>query len=357
MNIDTLFISISVIAKQINRTVNLMEVCGTHTMAAFRSGIRSYLPENVCLLSGPGCPVCVTADSYIDHAVALAMKDDTIIVTFGDMMRVPGSQGTLSRARACGKLVKVVYSPQQALEIAEENPGKEVVFLGVGFETTTPLVAWTIQRAASQRILNYSVLCAHKTMMPAMHALCSADDVRVDGFLCPGHVSVITGADVYEPICRDYGVPCVIAGFEPEDMLEAIDMLLSQIINRGALVEIQYTRSVSAGGNRLAQQCVDDVFEPCDASWRGIGVIPQSGLSIKSSYKKFDAESKFPDIKTKETSRDTGCRCGDVLRAVITPKECSLFRKVCTPDNPIGPCMVSSEGTCAAYYRYARMND
>jgi len=357
MSIDTLVDSISGKANEIHRPVNLMEVCGTHTMAAFRCGIRSHLPENVRLLSGPGCPVCVTSDQYIDHAIELAMIDDTIIVTFGDMVRVPGNRGTLSHARARGKMVRVVYSPQRALEIARENPGREVIFLGVGFETTTPLVAWTIQHAASQKISNYSVLCAHKTIMPAMHALCNADDVRVDGFLCPGHVSVITGADIYKPICSEYGVPCVIAGFEAEDMLLSIDMHLSQIIKGEALVEIQYTRSVSAAGNKLAQQCVDSVFEPCDASWRGIGIIPSSGLSVRSSYKDYDAELKFPGIKPDEIPRDTGCRCGDVLRAVITPDKCALFKNKCTPDNPIGPCMVSSEGTCAAYYKYARMND
>ncbi|HMA75744.1 MAG TPA: hydrogenase formation protein HypD [Candidatus Krumholzibacteriaceae bacterium] len=357
MNVDKLIESISNKSDRIGRKVNLMEVCGTHTMAAFRSGIRTRLPQQVRLLSGPGCPVCVTSDRYIDHAIELAMTENRIITTFGDMMRVPGSRGSLSLAKARGKDIRVIYSPQQALVAARKNPGREVVFLGVGFETTTPLVAWTIQNAFSQKIPNYSVLCAHKTIMPAMRALCDSDDVRVDGFLCPGHVSVITGAEIYQPLCREYHAPCVIAGFEPEDILLSIDMLLNQIISGEASVEIQYTRSVTTEGNKLAQDCVNDVFEPCDVPWRGMGVIPSSGLSVRSSYKGYDAELKFPDIRVNEVKRDTGCRCGDVLRAVITPSECGLFKKECTPDNPIGPCMVSSEGTCAAYYRYSRIDE
>jgi hydrogenase expression/formation protein HypD len=356
MNDNTLCSAVHEKAASLSRPVTVMEVCGTHTMAAFRTGLRSRLPENVLLRSGPGCPVCVTPDSYIDHAVALAGRQDTIVTTFGDMVRVPGTDGSLAYARARGGHVTVVYSPQQALAIARAHPDTQVVFLGVGFETTTPLVAWTIQQAACLEMDNFSVLCAHKTIAPAMHALCKSEDVRIDGFMCPGHVSVITGARIYDPICRAYRVPCVVSGFEYTDMMETLDMLLTQIQQERAEVGIQYRRSVGHHGNAKAAAAVDDVFEPCDTSWRGIGTIPGSGMRIREAYARFDTALRMPYQASTPPRSHSGCRCGDVLRARITPQECGLFAKACTPDSPIGPCMVSSEGTCAAWFTYTRMH-
>lgn len=333
--------------------LRFMEVCGTHTMAAFRSGLSSLLPKNVQLLSGPGCPVCVTADSYIDQAVALALRPDVCVTTFGDMLRVPGSQFSLETARARGACVRVVYSPLDALQEARENPERQVVFLGVGFETTAPAVAATILAAAGEGMQNFSVLCAHKTMPNAMAALLQGGETRVDGFLCPGHVSVIIGARAYEFIPRDYGIPCVVAGFEPADMAEAIAMLVRQRLARSAAVEIQYHRAVGLDGNARALAVLQKVFEPCDVEWRGLGIIPGSGLAIRDKFSAFDAAKKLGLPPVSAVAKRTGCICGDVLRGVRTPLDCPLFRKTCSPGNPIGVCMVSSEGTCAAYFRYS----
>ncbi len=342
------------LANTIGHPVKLMEVCGTHTMAAFRTGLRSLLPENVKLLSGPGCPVCVTPNEYLDLAIAIANEPNVITTTFGDMLRVPGTNMSLEHARAYGSDVRVVYSPLDALNTAKEQPDKRIVFLGVGFETTTPTVAWTIKEAKQSGISNYSVLCAHKTIPEAMLALPAGGDVSIDGFICPGHVSVITGARAYESVCAEHHIPCVITGFEAADMARAINMILRQISNKQAMVEIEYTRSVTMEGNTTAQDLCAEVFEKSDAQWRGLGTIPDSGLKIRNNYAEHDAQNIFPEIQPPPSVNEQGCICGDILRGVRLPTDCGLFSQKCTPSSPIGACMVSSEGTCAAYFKYAR---
>ncbi len=342
------------LAGTIGRPVKLMEVCGTHTMAAFRTGLRSLLPENVSLLSGPGCPVCVTPNDFLDLAIAIAEEPDVVITTFGDMLKVPGSRMSLEHAKARGADVRVVYSPLDALNMAKEQPGKKIVFLGVGFETTAPTVAWTIKEALQSGVANYSVLCAHKTIPEAMLALPAGGDLRIDGFMCPGHVSVIIGAKAYEPICARHHIPCVIAGFEAADMARAITMILRQIAGSQAKVEIEYTRSVTMEGNVTAQDLCSEVFEKSDAQWRGLGTIPDSGLKIRDKYAAHDAQKTFPEIKPTPSASEHGCICGDILRGVKLPADCPLFGRKCTPSSPIGACMVSSEGTCAAYFKYTR---
>lgn len=340
------------LAGTIGRPVRLMEVCGTHTMTAFRSGLRSLLPEGVALLSGPGCPVCVTPNGYIDHAIAIAEAGRAVVATFGDMIRVPGTQSSLEKARARGAEVAIVYSPLDALQLAGQNPGRRVVFLGVGFETTAPTVAWTILEAARTGVSNYSVLCGHKLIPPAMAAMLSAGEVGIDGFMCPGHVSVIIGSAAYEPICRDYRVPCVVAGFEAADMARAIRMLLQQIVDDRAEVETEYSRSVSREGNTEAQRACEAAFEVGAAEWRGLGPIPGSGLQIREAFAAHDASKVFGDLAVPAQTVETGCLCGEVLRGIRLPTDCGLFGRRCTPEQPIGPCMVSSEGACAAYFKY-----
>ena len=339
------------LAKQLGRTIRFMEVCGTHTMAAFRTGLRSLLPEQIKLLSGPGCPVCVTPTDYVNRAVALARQPDILVTTFGDMIKVPGTEASLEQARAQGAAIRVVYSPLDALAEAQANPSRTVVFLGVGFETTAPTTAWALQRAR-QEAPNFFVLCGHKTMPRAMAAILEAGECAVEGFICPGHVSVITGTQMYEFIARDHQVPCVVTGFEGADLAEGILMLLRQRLQGRAVVEVQYTRSVEREGNPKARAALDEVFEPCDAEWRGFGTIPGSGLSLKGPYVAHDAGRLLRNVVLPASREPIGCRCGEVLRGLIPPSDCPLFGKVCTPDNPIGACMVSSEGACAAYHRY-----
>jgi len=345
--------NVAELAGRLGRHVTFMEVCGTHTMAVSRSGLRSLLPANVRLISGPGCPVCVTDTGYMDAAVELARRPGVMVTTFGDLVRVPGSRSSLERERAAGADVRVVYSPSDALVLARENPDKQVVFLGVGFETTVPTVAWTIKKAAQEGVGNFSVLAAHKTMPFAMEALLKDREVKIDGFICPGHVSVITGAKLYRFIPERYGIPCVVCGFEAVDVIQCVAMLLAQLIEKRAAVEIEYTRSVNEDGNLAAQRLIAEVFEECDAAWRGIGVIPRSGLAIRPEFGRWDTAKVF-GVRWGEAKPHPGCRCGDVLRGVLTPMACPLFAQSCTPLNPLGPCMVSSEGTCAAYYRYER---
>lgn len=340
-------------AGRVGRDVTFMEVCGTHTMAVSRSGLRDLLPANVKLISGPGCPVCVTDTNYLDAAIELARRPGVIIATFGDLVRVPGSESSLERERAAGADVRVVYSPPDALALARQNPHRQVVFLGVGFETTAPTVAWTIKQAAAEIVANYSVLCAHKTMPHAMEALLKDQEVKVDGFICPGHVSVITGAQIYRFIPERYGIPCVVSGFEAGDVLRCVAMLLAQIATGRVEVEVQYTRSVNEHGNPVAQRWLAEVFEESAAGWRGIGVIPRSGLAIRAEFAGWDA-AQAHHVEFREAKPHPGCRCGDVLRGVIRPTQCKLFDKACTPSNPFGPCMVSSEGACAAAYKYER---
>ena len=334
-----------------SRTMTLMEVCGTHTMAIYQHGIRSLLPESIRLISGPGCPVCVTPVDYVDHAVALARHPGTIVATFGDMVRVPGSSSSLLHEKAKGADVRVVYSPLDAVALAQKHPDQTIVFLGVGFETTTPTIAGSIIEAKRRGVSNYFVLGAHKTIPGPMAILADDPDLKVDGYLCPAHVSAIIGAAAYEPLARDHQVPCVVTGFEPLDMLQGVAMLARQVGAGEAKVEIQYSRIVKKEGNAKARAILYEVFEPCDARWRGIGVIPGSGLGIREEYAAFDAARQLPVI-VEEPREHQGCLCGEILKGKVTPKECPLFRTACTPENPVGACMVSSEGTCAAEYKY-----
>ncbi len=345
------------LSEKTGRAVKLMEVCGTHTMAAFRSGLRSLLPSNVLLLSGPGCPVCVTAGDYIDRAIVIAHEPNTLVASFGDMIRVPGTDSSLEEARAHGARVLVVYSPLDALNEAIRHPKTQVVFLGVGFETTAPAVAWTIRESKRQGVSNYSVLCAHKTIPPAMAALLRSGDVKIDGFMCPGHVSVIIGSRPYEFICRDYNIPCVVAGFETADMAVSIGILLQQILNHRAEVVIQYSRSVNESGNAEAQAIMNEVFEECDDRWRGLGMIPHSGLRIRKQFAQHDALTIFGNLNIPAPRERPGCICGAILKGTQLPADCPLFRTQCTPETPVGACMVSSEGTCAAYYKYAKYTE
>ncbi|MGB6895764.1 MAG: hydrogenase formation protein HypD [Dehalococcoidia bacterium] len=331
--------------------VNLMEVCGTHTVAIFRHGVRDLLPPEVRMLSGPGCPVCVTTNADIDKAIALAEQPGVILVTFGDMMKVPGSYQSLSQAKARGCDVRVVYSARDALGIARANPERAVVFFGVGFETTAPTIAACVLEAESLGLENFSVLSVHKLIPPAMEALVASGEVRIDGFICPGHVSVIIGSRPYEFIAERYGVPCVVTGFEPLDILQGIDMLVRQIAGGRPRVEIQYSRGVRPEGNPRAREILERVFEVNGADWRGLGHIPGSGLKLRPEYARFDARAVH-SISPPPTREHAGCICGDILRGAKTPPECPLYGKVCTPENPVGPCMVSSEGTCAGWYQY-----
>lgn len=333
------------------KDIRLMEVCGTHTVSIFRSGIRSVLPQTISLLSGPGCPVCVTDQAEIDAFIELARLDEVIITTFGDLMRVPGSRSSLQKESAGGRDIRVVYSTVDALEIARQNPGKNIVFLGVGFETTAPTIAAAILSAAQTGVKNFSVISAHKLVPPALEALMAAEQIKIDGFILPGHVSVIIGLNAYRPFFDRHQVACVVAGFEPIDILQAITMLVEMLEADRPALENAYARAVTVEGNLKAQQILDEIFEPADACWRGIGVIPKSGLKIREQYAAHDAQKIF-DLQVAEAKTPKGCACGEILIGTKTPPECALYKKVCTPMDPVGPCMVSTEGTCAAYYKY-----
>jgi len=327
----------------------LMEVCGTHTVAIARHGLRQVLPDGVRLISGPGCPVCVTPQQQIDHFIALGQLDGVTLTTFGDMLRVPGSDRSLEQARAEGVDARIVYSPMDAVALASRVADRQVVFFGIGFETTAPAVALAITEAKRQGLTNFSVLCAHKLIPPAMLALLDSE-VRVDGFICPGHVSVIIGSDAYKPIAAR-GKPCVVTGFEPADILRAIQLLLRQVADGRADVESEYARAVRPEGNRRAQELLAQVFRTTGARWRGLGEIAQSGLEIAEEYADFDAARRF-QVNLPPTREPQGCRCGDVLRGIVDPPECPLFGTGCTPATPVGSCMVSAEGACQAHYRY-----
>jgi hydrogenase expression/formation protein HypD len=338
------------------RPVRLMEVCGTHTMAIFRSGLRALLPETITLVSGPGCPVCVTAQREIDQFVALARCEGVILTTFGDLLRVPGSGSSLQQARAAGCDVRVVYSPLDALALATRNPTKRVVFLGVGFETTAPTVAAALLAARARGVSNFLVFAAHKRTPPAVAALMAAPDLRVDGFLLPGHVCLVAGTQAFQPLVDRYRIPCVVGGFEPLDLLRALARLVAQIEAGEALLENAYERAVTAAGNAKARAAMAAVFADVDAEWRGLGVIPGSGLKIAAAHRALDAEASF-DLSVPDVPEPRGCACGQVLKGIKLPTDCALYQKACTPLHPVGPCMVSSEGTCAAYFRYHRGRD
>jgi len=349
--------------------LNFMDVCGTHTVNIFKFGIKSLLPQTINLISGPGCPVCVTSEEDIDSAIEICKLPDTILLTFGDMLRVPGSYSSLEKEKSKGRDIRILYSPLSALEVCKKNLAKRIVFFAIGFETTSPTIAATLIQAKQKGIKNFFIYPSHKLIPPAMKAILEGGDANIDGFICPGHVSAIIGSQAYEPVTREYDVPCVITGFEPLDILQGIYMLLRQVIRirsseRSVGVEVQYKRCVTREGNRIAKSMLSKVFKIADAKWRGLGVIPDSGLTLRKEYEKFDIRSrpfrvvfnngaKVPTPGRKRPAPGAKkCRCGEVLRGIINPQECRLFGKVCTPENPRGPCMVSSEGTCAAHYKY-----
>jgi len=340
-------------ADRLTASVNFMEVCGTHTMSIYQYGIRSLLPENVRLVSGPGCPVCVTPISYVDKALACTADPCNIVATFGDMLRVPGSHSSLMEQRAQGADIRIVYSPLDAVSLAKHNPQRRVVFLGVGFETTAPTVAASIIEAARQKLTNYCVLASHKTMPVPMEILTGDPELNLRGYLCPAHVSTVIGGAAYRPLAGKYHIPCVVTGFEPADVMQGIEMLLAQVLRGESRVEIQYSRAVSWGGNPKAQAILKQLFEPCDAVWRGLGVLPGSGLAIRAEYAEFDAE-RVMTLNVPVAVENPACLCGEVLKGKLTPFGCPLFSTLCTPESPVGACMVSSEGTCAAAYKYGR---
>jgi hydrogenase expression/formation protein HypD len=342
------------LSSQINKSVihdyTFMEVCGGHTAAIHRFGIPSLLSEKIRLISGPGCPVCVTGTDFIDKAVTYSEMEDVIITTFGDLVRVPGSASSLEKKRAKGADIRVVFSGLEALEIARANPDKKIIFLAIGFETTAPGTAVTVKQADKEDINNFFVLSAHKIMPPAMEAIVS-EGVNIDGFICPGHVAAITGSSIFGFIPEKYKIGCVITGFEPTDLLQSILMLITQVNNSSPFVEIQYKRAVTVKGNTIAQKDLKEVFEPCDAIWRGFGVIPSSGLRLQNNYGKFNADIQVPvSIDYKED--DSRCICGEILRGMKTPEQCPLFANICVPENPVGACMVSNEGSCNTWYKY-----
>jgi hydrogenase expression/formation protein HypD len=337
------------LAEQLGQ-VSIMEVCGSHTVAMFRYGIRKILPENIRVIAGPGCPVCVTSQQDIDYAVGICEHPDTIITTFGDMMKVPGTKSTLRQMSEKGKDIRVVYSTLNALEFAKKNKDKKIIHIGIGFETTIPTVAAALQRAKQEKLDNFYVLSSHKIIPPALDVLVRSPKSKISGFLLPGHVSTIIGPKPYEFLTEQYKIPSVIAGFEALDILQSIVMILKQSIENKPRIEIQYKRCVNENGNPVAKKMIDEVFKVSDVTWRGLGVMPKSGLELKPVYKTFDAKQHFKVNVPKP--KKTGCRCGDVLQGMIEPTKCPLFAKACTPNVPIGPCMVSSEGACSAYYRY-----
>ena len=340
-------------AQLLNHPVNLMEVCGTHTMAISRFGIRSMLPEKIKLISGPGCPVCVTPIEEVDRAIELSEIDNVIITTFGDMMRVPGTKTNLNSQKAKGKDIRIVYSAIDALEIAGKNPGKDVIFLGIGFETTSPSVGIAVKQAKKEKLGNFYVLPEFKVIIPPMEALLSDRELNLHGFIAPGHASTIVGGKTYEYITGKYKIPCVITGFEVLDVLQAVLMIIKQVNKSEGKVEIQYTRAVRYEGNLIAQDIMKEVFVTVDSNWRGIGVIPGSGLTLNGDYKEFNALNKYK-VDVAYSKEPEECRCGDVLKGKCTPADCPLFDSGCSPENPAGACMVSSEGSCSAFYRYER---
>mgnify|MGYP002855567013 CR=1 FL=1 len=362
MRAETAEIQKAIAALPLKKSVVIMEVCGTHTMAIARNGIKSMLPEKVNLLSGPGCPVCVTPAGVIDRILELAMRPDTVIATYGDMVRVPGSipGDSLARRRALGAQVEIVYSPLDAVELAERVLNKIVVFLGAGFETSAPGTAAAVLAAEEKKLQNFCLLSMLKSVEPALRTLIASEEFSVQGFLCPGHVATITGEKGFFFLTEDYRMPAVISGFEPEEILTAIYRLLKQIAYDRPALENAYPRAVRREGNVLAQKVMAQCFSLRDDEWRGLGNIPKSGMKLKEQFEAFDAEKKFPEFfgngRLDSADGETaGCRCGDVICGRLRSEQCPLFGRRCTPEDPVGPCMVSSEGACAAAYRYGGM--
>ena len=350
---ETLAKKIAGLTKQ---PLKLMEVCGGHTHTIFKYGIEDLLPENIEMIHGPGCPVCVIPLGRVDDAISIAQQPEVIFTTFGDAMRVPGSKTSLLDAKAQGADVRMVYSPLDALKIAKNNPARHVVFLGLGFETTAPSTAMTILQAEKDEVENFSVFCNHITIVPALKAMLDSPDLKLDGFVGPGHVSTVIGTRCYEFVPREYGKPLVVSGFEPLDVLQAVYMIVKQVVEGRAEVENQYARVVYREGNRRALEVLSEVFEPRQFfEWRGLGSIAHSGMKLRGKYSHFDAELKFsvPGVRVADPK---ACQCGEILKGVKKPWECKVFGTACTPETPIGSCMVSSEGACAAYYNFGRLS-
>ena len=338
--------------KYSERKIRMMEVCGGHTHTIFKYGLEQLLPKEIELIHGPGCPVCVLPINKVDECVELAEEKQVILTTFGDAIRVPGSKKSLLQAKAEGADIRIVYSPMDALDIAVKNPGKDVVFFALGFETTMPSTALTVQEAKKQEVLNFSILCNHITIPQTLKALLDTDNLNLDAFIGPGHVNMIIGTEVYGFIVNQYKKPIVVSGFEPLDILQSISMLIKQLLENRCEIENQYKRVVSKKGNIIAQEAINNVYQIKEHSeWRGLGLIPESGVMLRNEYELYDAEKKY-DLKTVNTPDPEKCQCGEVLQGFIKPYECKLFGKECTPHNPIGALMVSSEGSCAAYYNY-----
>lgn len=361
--IEKLRNEINSLGKKIDRRVKIMEVCGTHTVAIFKHGIRELLPKNIKLISGPGCPVCVTSVGDVERAMEVSLQSDVVFTTFGDMLRVPGVKKSLSDVKGEGADVRVVYSPMDALKLAVEQKSKKegkrepkkVVFFAAGFETTSPLIAATLDIAEKEKIENFYILSVHKLVPPALDALLAGGEVEVDGFMLPGHVSTIIGSRPYGFIPQRYKKCGVITGFDAIDILQGIYMLLHMIVNRTFSIEIQYSRAVREEGNPKAVSLMEQFFEPVDTTWRGIGVIKASGLGLKESKKHRDINTCY-DFKQTVFEVPSACSCGDILKGIKEPFDCVMFGKKCTPENPVGPCMVSMEGSCSAYYKYIGMN-
>jgi hydrogenase expression/formation protein HypD len=357
---QALLLEIRNLAEQLERDrdkpIQFMEVCGGHTHAIFQYGLESLLPRSIELIHGPGCPVCVMPRGRVDDAIAIAHQPQVIFTTFGDVMRVPGSQQSLQQAKAEGADIRIVYSPLDALQIARKYPDREVVFFGIGFETTAPSVALTILQAEAEGIQNFSIFCNHVVIIPALQSLLENPDLRLDGFIGPGHVSMVIGTQPYHFIAEQYHKPVVVSGFEPIDILHSIWMLLLQIIEHRCAVENQYHRLVDQQGNSVALDAIAQVFERrAQFEWRGLGEIAQGGLQITDAYAQFDAEKKFT-LPHQKVADAAVCQCGEILKGVLKPWQCKVFGTVCTPNTPIGTCMVSSEGACAAYFKYGRLS-
>lgn len=345
-----------VLGREADAPLKIMEVCGGHTHVIFKYGIEALLPETLELVHGPGCPVCVLPMGRVDHAIELASRPEVTFCSFGDALRVPGSTRSLLQAKALGADVRTVYSPTDALAIARANPDREVVLFGLGFETTTPSTALVVLDAAATGVTNFSVFSNHITIPETLEALLSDPDATIDGFVAPGHVTMVIGEAPYAPIVAKHEKPMVIAGFEPLDLLQSVSMVLDQLIAGEARVDNQYRRVVRREGNLQAQAVIAEVFEPRETfEWRGLGQIPRSGLTLRPAYARFDAEKRFP-IQSANVADPKACQCGSVLRGALQPWECKVFGTACTPETPIGSCMVSSEGACAAFYNYGRMS-
>ena len=348
-------LAIQIVARcEPGRHYKFMEVCGGHTHTIYKHGLEDYLPQTISLVHGPGCPVCVIPMGRVDDAIAIAEQPGVIMTSFGDMMRVPGGRGSFFDAKAGGADIRMVYSPLDALRIAKQNPDRQVVFMAIGFETTAPSTAMTILRAASDKVENFSVFCNHVLIIPAIKAILDSPDLRLDGFLGPGHVSTVIGCRPYEFIARDYRKPLVVAGFEPLDLLQSVYMLLTQLADRRCEVQNQYTRAVPWDGNRLALQAIGETMQLRPYfEWRGLGFISHSAMRLRDEYAAFDAEKRFP-VPGVRVADPKACQCGEVLKGVLRPWECKVFGTACTPETPIGTCMVSTEGACAAYYNFGR---